>query len=113
MGDHPAARRLAAALAAVVSLFVLGVVALIAALPGLVDSGFIGWLELPLGQRLALHAPLVFAGLVGAFAGVGAIGWFRAWWDGSFIRQNVALYLTSIYLVAQLVAWNLVGWGWV
>lgn len=113
VSDHLAARRLAAALASVVSLFVLGVVALIAALPGLVDSGFVGWLELPLGQRLALHVPLVFAGMAGAFVGVGAIGWFRDWWDGSFLRQNLALYLTSIFLVAQLVAWNLIGWGWV
>jgi CubicO group peptidase (beta-lactamase class C family) len=111
--DHSIARHLAAALASLVSLMVLGDVALVAALPGLVDSGFVGWLDFPLGQRLALHAPLAFAGLVGALIGVGAIGWIRGWWDRSFIRQYAALFLAALFLTAQLAAWNLIGWGWI
>jgi CubicO group peptidase (beta-lactamase class C family) len=110
---HPAARRLAAALAALMALLVLAVIALIAAFPGLVDSGFVGWLDLPLASRLALHLPLAVAVLAAALVGLGTIGWIRGWWDRSFIRQYSALFLAAVFLTAQVVGWNLVGWGWV
>jgi hypothetical protein len=35
----------------------LGTIALLAALPALVDPGFLGWFELPVAQRLVFHLP--------------------------------------------------------
>jgi hypothetical protein len=50
---------LAAAVSTLTAVVALGSVALVVAVPGIVDSGFLGRLELPTAVRLVLHLPLV------------------------------------------------------
>jgi hypothetical protein len=54
-------RRIAALTALVTAMLTMGNAALVAWMPGLVDSGFIGWLDLPIAQRFAMHWPLALA----------------------------------------------------
>ena len=61
-------RRLTAAVAAVGALAALVTVAVIRAMPGLVDVGFLGWMAFPLPVRLALHLPLAVALLAAGLA---------------------------------------------
>ena len=109
--SHPGWRRLTGATAALTATFALGTITLVAAVPGLVDSGFLGWLEFPLGQRMALHLPLAFfAATVGPVT-LGAFGRVRRWWSGAIRVRYAALVLASVVLAAQLAAWHLIGWG--
>ena len=87
-------------------------IALIAVLPGLVDSGFIGWLDFPPGQRLIWHLPLAVAVLMVALLGIGTIGWIQGWWARSVRLQYTGLFLATAFLTAQLTSWGLIGWGW-
>ena len=110
--EHRMAQRLAALLASLISVLVLGACALLAAIPGLVESGFIAWLDLPLLQRLALHVPFLLAVLVGALVSLGTVSWIRGWWDRSVTWHYATLLLSATFLTAQLAAWKLIGWGW-
>jgi hypothetical protein len=69
------------------------VIALIAVVPGLVDSGFIGWLDFPPGQRLVWHLPLAVAVLMVALLAIGTIGWIQDWWARSVRLQYAGLFL--------------------
>ncbi|HEY8438644.1 MAG TPA: serine hydrolase domain-containing protein [Candidatus Limnocylindrales bacterium] len=89
----------------------LGSIAVLAAMPGLVDSGFIGWLELPLAMRLALHLPLVVAVAAVALSFVTAVGWRRHWWSGAVRGQYAGLSVAALLVAGQLAAWHLIGWG--
>jgi CubicO group peptidase (beta-lactamase class C family) len=109
---HRVAQRAAGTLAFATSLFDLAAIALIAVIPGLVDSGFIGWLHFPLIQRLALHIPLAVSMLTVAMLGIGTVGWNRDWWAGTAKWQSAGLLLATIILTAQLASWGLIGWGW-
>jgi CubicO group peptidase (beta-lactamase class C family) len=109
---HRMAQRAAGTLALATSLFDLAAVALIVAIPGLVDSGFLGWLDLPPLQRLALHIPLAVTMLTIGLLGIGTVGWKRDWWAGTVKRQNAGLLLATAVLAAQLASWGLIGWGW-
>jgi len=104
-------RRVAATLAAATSLVVLAAVALLAWLPGLVDAGFLGWLELPPAERLALHLPLAVAVLGAATAALVAAGWIGRWWPRAVRLQYTALALAAVGLGALLAGWHLIGWG--
>jgi CubicO group peptidase (beta-lactamase class C family) len=104
-------RRLTGALATATALLMLGTVALIAWMPGLVDAGFIGWLELPAAMRLALHLPLALAVFGAGTAVIAAAGWVGRWWSGAERSQYVVLTAAAVALVAQLAVWRLIGWG--
>ena len=86
-------------------------VILLAAVPGVVDSGFLGRLEVPMAARLAMHLPLALVVLGGGTVALAAWGWARHWWSRSVRLQYSALALASVALVGQLAAWRLVGWG--
>ncbi|HEY6688541.1 MAG TPA: hypothetical protein VI094_20290 [Propionibacteriaceae bacterium] len=106
-------QRVAGALARVTALLDLGMIALIAVLPGLVDSGFIGWLDIPLGQRLVWRLPLAVAVLMLALLGI-----WNHWLDPRLVGPvcevavRWALLLATAFLTAQLISWGLIGWGW-
>jgi CubicO group peptidase (beta-lactamase class C family) len=104
-------RRLAAAVATATALLMLGSVALVGWMPGLVDSGFLGWLELPVVMRLAMHAPVALAVFGPGTAVLAAVGWVGRWWSGAERAQYALLAGASIALVVQLAGWRLIGWG--
>jgi CubicO group peptidase (beta-lactamase class C family) len=103
--------RIAAALATITAFLMLGSVALVAAMPTLVDSGFLGWLDFPLIQRFALYLPLALAILGAGYVVVAAAGWIGRWWSRAVRLQYAALAVAVVVLVAQLAAWDLIGWG--
>jgi hypothetical protein len=78
-------------------------------LPALVDSGFLGWLEVPIPLRLDLHLPLALAVATGCLVVLAVFGW--AGWSRAVRLRYGALAVASVALVAQLGAWGLIGWG--
>jgi hypothetical protein len=104
-------RRLVAGLGLVTTILILGSTALLALEPRLVDAGFVGWLDLPLAQRLALHVPLALCVVGGGTVAVVLAGWVRRWWRGAVLARYAALAAATLAVVAQLGAWSLVGWG--
>jgi len=113
-GDAPTWRRWRIAAAVVGTLAAtsaLGAIALVAALPGLVDSGFLGWLEVPIALRLAMHLPLVLAVATGCLVVLTVFGWAGRWSSGAVRLRYATLSVAAIALVVQLSAWGLIGWG--
>jgi CubicO group peptidase (beta-lactamase class C family) len=113
-GDAPrprAWRRVAAAVATLVASLTLLTIALVIAVPGLVDSGFIGWIVFPLALRLALHLPLVLALVTVCLCGFAAYGIARHWWPRAVGFQYSALSVATLALVGQLGAGGLIGCG--
>jgi CubicO group peptidase (beta-lactamase class C family) len=104
-------RRVTATASALTALLLLGNAALLIWTPGLVDSGFLGWLELPLAERLLLHLPLALAVLAGCAVVLTAAGWVRHWWTNAALVPYAALSAAAVAVTAQLVGWELVGWG--
>jgi hypothetical protein len=95
----------------VIHILALGTIALLVAVPGLVDSGFLGWLEVPMAQRLMFHLPLALAVAAGCLVVLTALGWSRSWRSRAVQLRYGALVVASVALTAQLAAWHLIGWG--
>jgi len=91
--------------------FALATTALLVAVPGLVDSGVLGSLGVPLALRLVLHLPLALALAAVGLAIVTVLGLAHRWWSQSARLRYGALALTSILVVVQLAVWHLIGWG--
>ena len=104
-------RRIAWAIAGLASITALGTMGLLAAAPGLVDSGFLGWVNFPLPVRLALHLPLAVAILAGAVTVLAVLGWARRWWSRGAGMAYGIVAIAGVALVAQLAAWRLIGFG--
>jgi CubicO group peptidase (beta-lactamase class C family) len=104
-------RGVAATVAGATALVVLAAVALLAWLPGLVDAGFVGWLELPPAERLALHLPLAVAVLGACTTALVAAGWIGRWWPSAVRLQYTALAVAAVAFGALLASWDLIGWG--
>jgi hypothetical protein len=90
---------------------VLANVALLIWTPGLVDSGFLGWLEVPLAARLMLHLPLALSVLAACTAVLTAAALARHWWTKAVLVSYAALSAAAVIMTAQLVDWQLIGWG--
>ena len=104
-------RRLTTVVGAGGALAALATVAAILALPGLVDVGFLGGMEVPALLRLALHLPLAVTFLAAGLAALVTAGALRRWWTPRIRPHDVALMMALVVLVAQLVSWHLVAWG--
>jgi CubicO group peptidase (beta-lactamase class C family) len=104
-------RRLTVAVCCAGAVTALAVVAAVAAVPGLVDVGFLGWAASPLPLRLALHLPLAAALLAGGLSVLLVAGAVGQWWTPRVRAPDVALAVTLTVLTAQLAFWHLVGWG--
>ena len=75
-------RRIAGSIATLTALLGLGTVALVAAMPGLVDSGFLGGLELSIALRVAaLHLPLALAVPGACTVALVTSAWVGRWWS--------------------------------
>jgi CubicO group peptidase (beta-lactamase class C family) len=109
--DRGDRHRVAATMATLTAVLLLGNGALLLWAPGLVDSGFLGWLEVPPPERLVLHLPLALAGAAGCLLLLVAAGWARHWWPGATRVQYAGLGAAAAVVVAQLLGWHLVGWG--
>jgi hypothetical protein len=77
-------------------------------MPGLISSGFLGWLPLPVGLKLLLHAPL---GLAGARVGLAIPAWRQGWWRGGQRWHYTAMVVATLSEKALLVGWWLIGLG--
>ncbi len=108
---HPGWRLLSGVAATLTALLALGTIALLVLIPRLVDSGFLGWLELPLAERLILHLPLALAVASGCLVLLTAFGWVRGWRKPAVQFRYAALVVLSVALTAQLAMWHLIGWG--
>jgi hypothetical protein len=113
--DLPAAprrwRRIAAFVASATALLTLGNLALLAWIPGLVDTGYAGHLDLSPAEQLAVHLPLAMVVMGVSTAALVAAGWARHWWSRAVRLQYAALAVAGIALVPLLAAWHLIGWG--
>jgi CubicO group peptidase (beta-lactamase class C family) len=105
------ARRLTATVTTVGVLAALVTVAVIRAMPGVVDVGFLGWMAFPLPVRLALHLPLAVTILAAGVAALLAAGALRHWWTPRIRTRDAALAAALTALAAQLASWHLVAWG--
>ena len=85
--------------------------AAILAMPGLVDVGFLGWMDFPIPVRLAFHLPLAVALLTAGLAALLAAGTLRHWWTPRIRPRDAALAVALTALAAQLASWHLVAWG--
>jgi CubicO group peptidase (beta-lactamase class C family) len=114
---EPAPRRrwpgAAGVVATCTALLALGTVVLLTALPGLVDSGFLGRLALPMAMRLVLHLPLALAITSVCTAAFVTWGWLAGWWPRNVLLQYAALAVTAVTLATQLAGWHLIGWGFI
>jgi hypothetical protein len=104
-------RRLTAAVAVVGASAALVTVAVIRAIPGLVDVGFLGWMAFPFPVRLAFHLPLAVALLAAGLAMLLVAGALRRWWIPRVRARDATLALALTALAGQLAVWHLVAWG--
>ena len=104
-------RRCTTTVAVVGSLAALLTVAAILAMPGLVDVGFLGWMNFPIPVRLAFHLPLAVTLLTLGLAALLVAGALRRWWTPRVRPRDAALAVALTALAAQLVSWHLVAWG--
>jgi len=103
--------RAATGVATVTALLTVATVALVAWMPGLVDSGYLGWLDLPAAERLALDLPLALAVMGGSTVVLVASGLLGRWWSSSVMVQYVALAAAAMLVVAHTSVWDLIGWN--
>jgi hypothetical protein len=89
----------------------LATVALLVWIPGLVDAGFQGWLDLSLAERLAVDLPLAVVVLGASTVALVVWGWIGRWWSSAVRLQYAALAVAAVALGALLAGWHLVGWG--
>ena len=110
-GAHPRWRLLTSVAATFTATLALATIAALVFAPRVVDSGFLGWLDLPLAVRLILHLPLALAIASGSLAALTILGWVRWRWTPAGQLGYAALVASSVALTAQLAVWNLIGWG--
>ena len=104
-------RRVTATAVALAALLVLANAAFLIWAPGLVDSGFLGWLDLPLAPRLLLHLPLALALMAACTVVLTTAGWVRSWWTQAVRVQYAVLSAAAAVVATQLAGWQLIGWG--
>ena len=102
--------RVTALVASTTALLMLATVALLAWIPGLVDTAaFPGDLDLSLGQRLGAYLPLAVAVLAASTGLLAASGWAGRWWSRAVTLQYAALAVAAIAVVPLLAGWHLIG----
>ncbi len=110
-GAHLRWRLLTSTVATLTAVLALGTIALLAAIPRLVDSGFLGWLDFPLAERLILYLPLALAVASGCLVVLTVPRWARVRRTPVSQAGYAALLVVSVGLTAQLAVWHLIGWG--
>lgn len=107
----PGWRRVVATVGALTAVLVIANAAVLVRAPGLVDSGFLGWLELPFVVRLALHLPLALTLAAACTVLLVVAGSLSGWWSRAEHVHHAALSVAGAVVVAHLAVWELIGWG--
>jgi CubicO group peptidase (beta-lactamase class C family) len=102
-------RLITALTAGATALAVLGTVGMLAVRPGLVDTGYLGRLDLSAAVQLAVHLPLAVAVLGVSTTALVALGSVRRWWSSVVRLQYAALAVAALALVPLLAVWDLIG----
>jgi hypothetical protein len=82
---------------------------MLAVRPGLVDTGYLGRLDLSAAVQLAVHLPLAVAVLGVSTTALVALGSVRRWWSSVVRLQYAALAVAALALVPLLAVWDLIG----
>jgi hypothetical protein len=101
--------RLVSPLAVLTSLFGLVSIGLVVAIPMIIYSGFIGWLELPLGLRLLAHMPFAFLVAGVGFLVLNVPAWKNHWWSRWERIYFLVLSFASVAAITLFSYWNLIG----
>jgi hypothetical protein len=97
--------------ATVTALCGLASLGLLIALPRIIYSGFIGWLDVPVWMELWLYTPLGLLVCTVALAVLMGWGWERGWWQPRQRRVQTALVAAAFVQVSFLGVWGLIGVG--
>ena len=89
----------------------LASIALLVAIPRLIYSGFLGWLAVPIWQKLLLHAPLGLALCAVALVALAVPAWRRGWWTPGRRWHYMALVVAALVETVLLAGWRLIGLG--
>jgi hypothetical protein len=100
---------LASAAVILTSLFGLLSIGMVAAMPTIIYSGFLGWLELPLWQRVLMHAPLAFLVTGAGFLALNVPAWKNRWWSRTESIHFLVFDLAFIVVLAFFSYWYLIG----
>jgi CubicO group peptidase (beta-lactamase class C family) len=98
-------------MATVTALCGLASLGLLIALPRLIYSGFIGWLDVPVAMKLWLYTPLGLLVCTVALAVLMGWGWKQGWWKPRQRRAQTALVAAALVQVSFLGVWGLIGVG--
>jgi hypothetical protein len=101
--------RLTPVLVILSSIFGLLSIGMIATLPTIIYSGFLGWLELPLWQRLMMHTPFALLVTGIGFLALNVPAWKKAWWSRGERIYFLAFGLSSAAAIILLGYWRLIG----
>jgi hypothetical protein len=95
----------------VTSLCGLVSIGMLAIIPRLIYSGFLGWLALPIGQKLLFHAPLGLAVCTFMLMVLAVLAWRKGWWGRGQRWHYTALVVAALAETALLAGWRLIGLG--
>lgn len=86
-------------------------IGIVYAFPRIIYSGFLGWVDLPLWQRLLLHMPFVLlvTGLI--WLAVNITGWKNHWWTWAESIYYMTVSLASVAVLLFYSHWHLIGLG--
>ena len=101
--------RLTSTLVILISLFGLLSIGEIVALPTIIYSGFLGWLDLPLWQRLLMHMPFALLLTGVGFLALQIPAWKNQWWSRGERAYFLAYSLTCVAVLLFLNQWHLIG----
>lgn len=102
---------LASAAAISSSLFGLLSIGMVFTLPMIIYSGFLGWLELPLWQRLLMHAPLAFLVTGAGFLALHGLALKNRWWSRTENIHSLVFDLAFVAVLLFFSYWRLIGLG--
>jgi hypothetical protein len=82
---------------------------MVTALPMIIYSGFLGWLELPLWQRVLMHTPLAFLVTGASFLALNILAWKNRWWSLPERIRFLVFDLAFIVMLLFFSYWRLIG----